>query len=457
MKNVGGCLDTLLLIINKLDTDSFLLLSIFSGIEFNPLSFDVIVAFIAAFFFLFFSGFISAAEAAFFSLTPLDKSVREEEQKSSDHIIDRLLENSDRLLATFLILNIFSNITVVILCAFGMNKTLYYQENHLSVFWIQVIILSLSILLFGEIMPKRHAQNQALKFARKLAPFVKILEYICRPFSIILVKITNKFSKFSKKKPHDVSIEEISKALKLSSEEMSEEKEMLEGIISMYNKTAVEIMTSRLDIACVDIKSNFKQIIDYVVSIGYSRIPVYSQNQDNIKGILYIKDLLPYLDKQENFRWQSLMRSVFFVPETKKIDDLLEEFRTNKIHMAVVVDEFGGTSGIVTLEDILEEIVGEISDEYDDETPKYTEFDDAFVLEARIPLSDFFKITGIDPLEFEKQAEEVDTLAGLMLELKGDFPELGEIISFNLYKFEIQEINERRIQKVKLYKTKKEE
>ncbi len=238
----------------------------------------------------------------------------------------------------------------------------------------------------------------------------------------------------------------------MGSEDMIEEKEMLEGIINLYNKTAVEIMTSRLDVSDIDINSDFKQVLDFVIDMGYSRMPVYSGTQDNIKGILYIKDLLPYIDKTKTFRWQSLVRPAFFVPETKKIDDLLEEFRKNKIHMAVVVDEFGVTSGIVTLEDILEEIVGEIEDEYDDDQQKFEKLaDGSLVFEARISLSDFFKLTGIDSSEFEKQSEEVETLAGLILELKGALPQKGDVIKHNTYRFEICEINDRRILKVRFY------
>ena len=276
------------------------------------------------------------------------------------------------------------------------------------------------------------------------------LEQLSKFFSYIFGKSRREANK---KLPHvDLSVEDLSKALHLNTEEMSEEKEMLEGFISLYSKTAIEIMTARLDISDIDFRSNFKQVLDYVVNVGYSRIPVYLKSQDNIKGILYTKDLLPHIDKPDTFRWQSIIRPAFFVPETKKIDDLLKEFRRNKIHMAIVVDEFGGISGIVTLEDILEEIVGEINDEYDDEESVYEELPDGtFMFEAKIPLSDFFKITGIDPKAFEKQAEEVDTLAGLILELKGDFPEQDEIISFNSYHFEICDISESRIQKVKFY------
>ena len=287
---------------------------------------------------------------------------------------------------------------------------------------------------------------------RQAVPFLKFLYYLSKPFSFLLTNTTHFINKYLIKKMSDSTVEEPSKVLQSYSEEISEE-EMLEGVISLDNKTAVEIMTSRLDIAVIDIESGFKEVMDYAINIGYSRIPVYSKTQDTIKGILYLKDLLPYSDQSDTFHWQSLIRPAFFVPETKKIDDLLEEFKTNKIHMAVVVDEFGGTSGIVTMEDILEEIVGEINDEYDDEDVKYKKLNDnIFLFEAKIPLSDFFKITEIDPKEFEKQTEEVDTLAGLVLELKGDFPELNETISFNSYRFEVAKINERRIQKVKFYK-----
>jgi len=281
---------------------------------------------------------------------------------------------------------------------------------------------------------------------------LKFLEWLSRPFSYILVKLKRPANK---KLSDDLSVEDFSKALHLSTKELPEDKEMLEGIISLYRKTAIEIMTPRLDIADIDIRSNFKQVLDYVINVGYSRIPVYLKSQDNIKGILYTKDLLPHIDKPDTFRWQSLIRPAFFVPETKKTDDLLEEFRTNKIHMAIVVDEFGGTSGIVTLEDILEEIVGEIDDEYDDEESKHEKIDDkTFMFEAKIPLPDFFKIAGFDPKEFEKQTEDVDTLAGLILELKGGFPEQNEVIKFNSHSFEICDISERRIQKVKFYKHK---
>ncbi|MDR0232600.1 MAG: gliding motility-associated protein GldE [Dysgonamonadaceae bacterium] len=412
-----------------------------------------------AFIFIVFSGFLSGAETAFFALSASDKEILDKEETSSSKTINQLLERPDYLLATILIFNVLLVLLVVVLGVYSCQKLLTFDANPSLIFWVEVACWVALVVVFGEIIPRLYAKKNPLKLLYLTASTIKTLELLCRPLSKLVINTTNLIDKSLEKKSVDLSVEELSKVLQSSSEEISEEKEILEGIISLHNKTAVEIMTPRLDIADIDIKSNFKQVIDYAINIGYSRIPVYSKTQDDIKGILYLKDLLPYIDKPETFRWQSLIRSAFFVPETKKIDDLLEEFQTNKIHLAVVVDEFGGTSGIVTVEDILEEIVGEIDDEYDDEVnPKFEKLQDgAFLFEAKISLADFFKITEIDPKEFEKQTVDVDTLAGLVLELKGDFPKTDEIISYNSYRFEVSDINERRIQKVKFYRETEDE
>jgi len=414
----------------------------------------IIIILIFAFIFLIFSGFLAGTETALFTLSASDKELLDKEDNSFSKIFNQLVEKPNYLLATILIFNILFSLLIVILGVYSLQKLFFFEANLKLVLWIEIICWILLVAVFGEIIPRLYAKKNPLKLIRQTAPIMKTLEFLCRPFSKLVVNTTYLIDKSLEKKTADLSVEELSKVLQSSSRGISEEKEMLEGIISLHNKTAVEIMTSRLDIADIDIKSNFKQVIDYAINIGYSRIPVYSKSQDNIKGILYLKDLLPYIDKPETFRWQSLIRSAFFVPETKKIDDLLEEFQTNKIHMAVVVDEFGGTSGIVTVEDILEEIVGEIDDEYDDEVnPKFEKLSNgAFLFEAKISLADFFKITGIELKEFKKQTEDVDTLAGLVLELKGDFPKINEIISYGSYRFEVSDINERRIQKVKFYR-----
>ena len=247
-------------------------------------------------------------------------------------------------------------------------------------------------------------------------------------------------------------MDELSHALELTSAEIKDEKEILQGIIRFGDKMVVEVMTPRIDIESIDIKMSFKEVLNQVIEKGYSRIPVYSGRQDVIKGILYSKDLLPYLNKAENFRWQSLIRPAYFIPETKKIDNLLEEFKINKIHMAIVVDEYGGTSGLITMEDVLEEIVGEISDEYDDDEKQFIVAEDgSIVFEAKILMNDFFKVTAIDEAEFADVTGEAETLAGLILEMKGDFPTDKEIISHQNYRFQVLEMNKRRIQKIKFW------
>jgi gliding motility-associated protein GldE len=269
-----------------------------------------------------------------------------------------------------------------------------------------------------------------------------------------MVRSTSVIRKVLVRKKRDLSVDELSKALELTAAEIPGEKEMLAEIIKFYDKTASEIMTPRPDVEDLEINSTFRQVLDFIIASGYSRIPVYAGTEDDIKGILYIKDLLPYIGKPDIFRWQSLIRPAYFVPETKKIDALLEDFRKSKIHMAIVVDEFGGTSGIVTLEDILEEIVGDISDEYDEDEKLFIQLEDgSMIFEARILLHDFFRIIGATPADFGRLTDDADTLAGLLLEIKRDFPKRKEIIDYNGFRFQILEIDNRRILKVKFTRT----
>ena len=393
---------------------------------------------------------MSASEVAFFSLSPGDLNEIQEENRSVDTTIRKLLERSEYLLAAILIGNNFVNVAVVMLCTYGIHAWIDFTQAPLFGFILETVFLTFLLLLGGEIMPKIYAQKNALRFVRTATPTLKVLEYFCRPLSRILVNSTSLIHKTLVKKKADLSVDELSKALELTSTEIPEEKEMLAEILKFYNKTANEVMTPRLDLEDLDIKTSFRKVLEFVVQMGYSRVPVYAGTEDNIKGILYIKDLLPYIDKPDTFRWQSLLRPAYFVPETKKIDDLLEEFRTNKIHMAIVVDEFGGTSGIVTMEDILEEIVGEISDEYDEDEKQYIRLSDgSWIFEAKILLTDFFRVIDVAPAEFGKLTEEVETLAGLLLEIKGDFPRRREIIDYNHYRFQVLEVDNRRILKVK--------
>ena len=430
--------------------DSDYISEIFSQVGVQDLTAGPVIALALAVLLLFASGFISASEVAFFSLKPNDINRIKEGNHPADSVILDLLNNSEFLLATILIANNFVNVAIVMLCTYGINEWLDFSNVPMLGFVLETIVLTFLLLLFGEIMPKIYAKQNTLPFIHKAAPTLLNIQKICKPLAALLVHSTSTINKTLAKKKYDISVDELSKALELTSKAIPEEKEMLAEIIKFYNKTADEIMTSRLDMEDLDIKANFKEVIDTIIKCGYSRIPVYSGTEDNIKGILYIKDLLPYLDKPETFRWQSLIRPAYFVPETKKIDDLLEEFRTNKIHMAIVVDEFVGTSGIVTMEDILEEIVGEISDEYDEDEKQYIRLaDGSYIFEAKIQLTDFFRATDTDPAEFEKITEEVETLAGLLLEIKGDFPRRREVIEYKNYRFQILEMDNRRILKVK--------
>ena len=430
--------------------DSDYISELFRQVNVQDLTTGPVIALALAVLLLFASGFISASEVAFFSLKPNDINRIKEGNHPADSVILDLLNNSEFLLATILIANNFVNVAIVMLCTYGINEWLDFSNVPMLGFVLETIVLTFLLLLFGEIMPKIYAKQNTLPFIHKAAPTLLNIQKICKPLAALLVHSTSTINKTLAKKKYDISVDELSKALELTSKAIPEEKEMLAEIIKFYNKTADEIMTSRLDMEDLDIKANFKEVIDTIIKCGYSRIPVYSGTEDNIKGILYIKDLLPYLDKPETFRWQSLIRPAYFVPETKKIDDLLEEFRTNKIHMAIVVDEFGGTSGIVTMEDILEEIVGEISDEYDEDEKQYIRLaDGSYIFEAKIQLTDFFRATDTDPADFEKITEEVETLAGLLLEIKGDFPRRREVIEYKNYRFQILEMDNRRILKVK--------
>jgi gliding motility-associated protein GldE len=396
------------------------------------------------------SGFASASEIAFFSLDPSDLSDIKERQHPSDEKIDALLQDSERLLATILVTNNFVNVMIIMLCDyFFMNVFEFHSQ--VAEFVVLTVVLTFLLLLFGEIMPKIYSTQRPLRFCRFAAPAIYTLRSIFAPLSSMLINSTSFFSKFFSRKAHNISVDELSQALELTDKnELSEENKILEGIIRFGGETAKEVMTPRLDMVDLDIRASFSEVMKCIVDNVYSRIPVYSESRDNIKGILYIKDLLPHITKGDTFRWQSLIRPAYFVPETKMIDDLLRDFQTNKIHIAVVVDEFGGTSGIVTMEDIIEEIVGEINDEYDEEERTYVSVgENAWVFEAKTLLTDFYKITGIDEEEFDKVSGEADTVAGLLLELKGEFPALHEKVTHKNYEFEVLEMDNRRIVKVK--------
>ncbi len=434
-----------------MDPDAYLcqLADVFNGISVHSPTISAIIAIVLAGLLLLVSGFASASEIAFFSLSPSDLNAVDEKKHPSDEKIRKLLDDTERLLATILITNNFVNVTIIMLCNFFFMSVFEFHSP-IAEFLILTVILTFLLLLFGEIMPKIYSAQKTLAFCRFSAPGIWMFRSLFYPVASMLVRSTSFLNKHFARKNHNISVDELSHALELTDKaELKEENNILEGIIRFGGETAKEVMTSRLDVVDLDIRTPFKDVLQCIIENAYSRIPIYSENRDNIKGILYIKDLLPHLNKVD-FRWQSLIRPAYFVPETKMIDDLLRDFQANKIHIAIVVDEFGGTSGIVTMEDIIEEIVGEIHDEYDDEERTYAVLNDhTWVFEAKTQLTDFYKITKVDEEVFDEVAGDSDTLAGLLLELKGEFPALHEKVTYDHYEFEVLEMDNRRILKVK--------
>ena len=402
------------------------------------------------------SGLISASEIAFFSLTEDDLDEVNEEKSVADRKIRKLLDDSEHLLAAILVSNKVVNVAIVLLCAYFFSDVVQWEGAYVVEFILLTLLLTFLLLLFGEIMPRIYSAQNSLKFCRIVVAPVCFLHWLFKPVSNVLVRSAFGVGRIAQKynKKANLSVDELSQALELTDkDEISEESNMLEGIIRFGEETAKEVMTSRLDMVDLEIDTSFPDVIKCVVDNAYSRIPVYEESRDNIKGILYIKDLLPFIDKGEDFKWQNLIRPAYFVPETKMIDDLLRDFQANKIHIAIVVDEFGGTSGLVTMEDIIEEIVGEINDEYDEEEHNYVKLsDNVYVFEGKTLLADFYKIVDVDSDEFEEAAGDSDTLAGLVLELKGEFPALHEIIRYKDFVFEVLEMDAHRIVKVKVTK-----
>lgn len=438
-----------------MDPDSYLsrLSDLCNGVTVMSPSIGAIIALMLAILLLYASGFVSASEIAFFSLSPSDLNEIEEEKSPSDAKIKSLLEDSEHLLATILISNNFVNVTIIMLCNYFFDNVIDFGQAQILEFLVITVVLTFLLLLFGEIMPKIYSAQHTLSFCRKAAPVIHVLRSVFKPMSNLLVHSSFVVNRLTKKhKVRNLSVDELSQALELTDKnEISEESTMLEGIIRFGEETAKEVMTARLDMVDLELNTPFSKVLKCVVDNAYSRIPVYEESRDNIKGILYIKDLLPYLKQGDEFKWQNLVRPAFFVPETKKIDDLLHDFQINKIHIAIVVDEFGGTSGIVTMEDIIEEIVGEINDEYDEEVRTYIKLsDNSYLFEAKTFLTDFYKVLKTDSDEFEDIAADADTLAGLILELKGEFPVQQEVLSYKNYRFEIVEMDSRRILKVKV-------
>lgn len=421
-------------------------------LEFHPFTLSILISVIIVLLLLLTSAMISGSEVAYFSLSPSEKDKLKKKTKTNQRVLDNL-ENPERLLATILVTNNFVNVGIIILTAYISNNLVTFVNAPLIEFVFQVIVITFFLLLFGEIIPKVYASHIALPFARMMALPLLTLSKIFRPINSLLIYSTGFVNRRLQKHRKNISMDDISQALELTSDhELSEEKDILEGIVKFGNKSVSEIMRPRVDVVSLDIKTDFEAVIKVINESGYSRIPVYIDSFDNVSGILYVKDLLAHSHKTSAFKWQTLMRPPFYVPDTKKINSLLEEFQKSKIHLAIVVDEYGGTSGIVTLEDILEEIVGDISDEFDEEEHFFTKIDENnFVFDAKVLLGDFYRITNCDDTIFEEVKGDADTLAGLILELKGEIPKLHEEIKCKQFVFTIKQVDNRRIKEIKVY------
>ena len=422
-------------------------------VSFSEPSVSAVIALVVACLLLVCSAFASGSEIAFFSLTREELDELAESKAEKDRRIVSLLGNPERLLATILIVNDFVNVGIVMLLNFFFMSILDFGPgSEWLEFLLLTVVLTFLLLLFGEVMPKIYSKSNTMRFARFSSMPFHVLVRLLRPFSSLLVRSTVFMQRLVSKKNHLLSVDELEQALELTDKkEIGDQKKMLEGIIRFGDETVKSIMTSRLDMVMLDMRAPYRQVLKCAEENAYSRIPVYGKTQDDIRGVLYIKDLIPHLNKSENFRWQSLLRQPFFVPETKKIDDLLCDFQTVKVHMAIVVDEFGGVSGLITLEDIIEEIVGEINDEFDEPDTSYEKIgDNVFLFDGRTMLSDFYKITSLDSDGFDDVSGEADTLAGLLLEVKGEFPQLNETIECNDILFEVVQKDKHRIVKIKV-------
>ena len=396
------------------------------------------------------SSLVSGSESAFFSLGPKDIRYLEESQNKSCKKILELLEKPEQLLASVLVANNFINVGIVILSTYLTNSIVDFSASPVFGFVVQVVIITFILLLFGEIIPKILATSKALSFSRLMAGPLLIITKVFKPINYLLVSSTAQVSKrFSPRR--NISIDELSDALEITSGQHPEEKKILRGIVTFGHTEVREIMKPRMDVVAVDISVGLNKVKSVVVESGYSRIPVYEQSFDEIRGVLYVKDLLPHIDEPETFAWQKLLREPYFIPESKKINVLLSEFQANRIHLAIVVDEYGGTCGIVSLEDILEEIVGEISDESDEEVSLYSKIDDStYLFEGKILLNDFAKVVNVDDEIFDEVRGEAETLAGVILEIMGYLPNKNDTITHKFFRFTIDSVDNKRIRRVRV-------
>lgn len=400
---------------------------------------------------LFGSAMISASEVAYFSLKPEDIEKLKSNKSKKAGVVLKLHDIPEKLLSTILVANNTINITIVLLAAFLSARTFDFTANPVLGFIIEAVGITFILLFFGEIMPKVYATRNQISMALIMAYPLTILQKIFIPVTTLLILSTSFVRKRTGARRSNISMDDLSDALELASDDINEDEKILKGIVNFGNINVSEIMCPRIDVTAIDIKLGFNKVKSIIIESGFSRIPVYSGSFDSVKGVLYAKDILPYTGSPDNFKWQSLMRPPHFVPETKKINELLKEFQIKRNHMAVVIDEYGGTSGIITLEDVLEEIVGEITDESDEDETLYRKIDDkTFIFEGKVLLNDFFKVIQVEDDPFEDVRGESETLAGLILELTGEIPQKGKIITYGNFKFRIEIADKRRIKEIRV-------
>lgn len=401
---------------------------------------------------LFCSAMISAAEVALFSLSQNDLTKLSQQNPAKSQLVSQLLQKPKKLLATLLLANNFVNIGIVIIFSFVSDSLFAGIVSPVVKFVVEVVLVTFLILLFGEVLPKVYASRNNIKFSAGIARPLWILDQLLSPLSLPMRAVTVYLHKKLGRQKTNISVDQLSQALEMTSSDdtTSEEQKILEGIVSFGNTDTKQVMSPRIDIFALEIEESFAEIYPKIVDKGYSRIPVFRENIDHIEGVLFVKDLIPHIHKKE-FDWNSLLREPFFVPENKKLDDLLKDFQSMKSHLAIVVDEYGGTSGLVSLEDVIEEIVGDISDEFDDENISYSQIDDKnFIFEGKINLKDFYRIVNVDEETFEDQKGEAETLAGFILELLGNFPKKGQKVHFSTVTFTIEVVDKKRIKQLKV-------
>ncbi len=442
--------------IEPLDSDPFLCFSSFVlSIIKEPLLFNFFLLIAILLILLLFSAFISGSEIAYFSLSAKDITSFKHSKNISERNIFTLLDKPKKLLATILIVNNLINISLIILFTLTINKYFDFSNyNKTLTFVFEIGLITLLLVLFGELIPKIYANQNNKRFAKFMSFPLLGLTRIFHPFSFLLVKGTNVIEKHIKKKEYSITAEEFKQAIDITGikENNPDNKKILKRLVNFSNVYVKQIMISRVDVVAYDKETTFNDILEKIKNDKYSRVPVYKDNPDNIKGILYIKDLLPFFEKDNNFQWQKLLRKPFFIPENKKIDDLLKEFQNKKVHLAIVVDEYGGFSGIITLDDILEEIIGDITDEIGDSIEEfYSKIDDkTFVFNAKTPLTDFVKILNLPDNYFDKQKGEAETIAGLIIEILGRIPSEGENIKIANLLFVINAVDNKKIDKIKV-------